>query len=489
MGACGGSRGGLTAPARAKGGLAGPLVALVEYGRLEGTCSPTADQPVEIRSEGTRSPTADRACRDHRSEGTRWPTADRACRDHRSEGARSGHRRSSLSRSPPAKAPARPPPIEPVEITASEGTRSATADRACRDHRSEGTRSATADRACRDHRSEGTRSPTADRACRDHRSQRRDPPSTASQIVHFASTPPTPEPRCPQRGSGPIGLSVAGGRVGPTMTSTIEPAPIQDGDDPAAVLGYARAQKRVEDDAARQVMRAAARWAAMHSVDSLVGPVDEWHETCLPLGGEGCPEVAEFAVTEFAAALGRSTESGRRYLSHAVEGHYRLRDCWARLEAGELPAWRLGFIADRTLCLPPDAAAFVDAMVAPFAHSIGPAQLGRLIEEAKARFDPDATEAERQAAAAGRALRHRPGPGGGDGPGPGRRRPRPRRRPGPRSRDRRRRPPPAPARLHRVPRRTPRHRRRQPGPPPAAPRPPGRRPRQRAGTPDPAPQA
>ena len=70
----------------------------------------------------------------------------------------------------------------------------------------------------------------------------------------------------------------------------------------------------------------------------------------LPLGGEGCPEVAEFAVIEFAAALGRSTESGRRYLSHAVEGHYRLPRCWARLEAGELPAWRLCFIADRTLC-------------------------------------------------------------------------------------------------------------------------------------------
>ena len=35
----------------------------------------------------------------------------------------------------------------------------------------------------------------------------------------------------------------------------------------------------------------------------------------------------------------------------------------------------------------------------PFAHSIGPAQLGRLIEEAKARFDPEATEAERLAAA------------------------------------------------------------------------------------------
>ena len=62
------------------------------------------------------------------------------------------------------------------------------------------------------------------------------------------------------------------------------------------MLAYARAQKRVEDDAAREVFKAAARWAAMHSGDSLVGPVDEWHESGLPLGGEGCPEVAEFAV-------------------------------------------------------------------------------------------------------------------------------------------------------------------------------------------------
>ena len=183
------------------------------------------------------------------------------------------------------------------------------------------------------------------------------------------------------------------------MTSTLDPLQLSGADDPAGVLAHARAQKQVEDDAAREVFKAAARWASMHSSESLVGPVDEWHESCLPLGGEGCPEVAEFAVIEFAAALGRSTESGRRYLSHAVEGCYRLPRCWARLEAGQLPAWRLAFIADRTLCLSPEAAAFVDAKVAAFAHSIGPAQLGRLIEEAKARFDPEATEAERLAAA------------------------------------------------------------------------------------------
>ena len=99
------------------------------------------------------------------------------------------------------------------------------------------------------------------------------------------------------------------------------------------MLAYARAQKQVEDDAAREVLKAARRWAAMHSAESLVGPVDEWHESCLPLGGEGCPEVAEFAVTEFAAALGRSTDSGRRYLSLAVECCYRLTECWKQMLA------------------------------------------------------------------------------------------------------------------------------------------------------------
>src|SRR3954447_25041501 len=140
------------------------------------------------------------------------------------------------------------------------------------------------------------------------------------------------------------------------MTTTTEPLVLDGADDPAAVLGYAREQKRIEDAAAREVMKAAARWAGMHSADSLVGPVEEWHEQALPLGGEGCPEVAEFAVMEFAAALGKSTPAGRTYLAQAVEARYRLTGCWARLEAGDLAAWKLGFIAERTISLSPAAA-------------------------------------------------------------------------------------------------------------------------------------
>src|SRR4051794_14888455 len=188
------------------------------------------------------------------------------------------------------------------------------------------------------------------------------------------------------------------------MTSTTHPPLLDGADDPAAVLAYARREKQVEEQAARNVMRAAARWAAMHTAESLVGPVDEWHERALPLGREGCPTVAEFAVTEFATALGKSTPAGRSYLAQAIEARYRLTGCWKRLEAGQLPAWKLGFIAERTLTLSPAAAAFVDQHLAPVAHKIGPAQLTRLIDEAVARFDPDRAEAQRVAAADVRGL-------------------------------------------------------------------------------------
>jgi hypothetical protein len=97
--------------------------------------------------------------------------------------------------------------------------------------------------------------------------------------------------------------------------------------------------------------------------------------------------------------LGKTTEAGRRYLSQAIEARYRLRHCWDRLVAGVLPAWKLAKIADQTMSLSPDAAAFVDAHVAHVAHKVGFAQLDRLIQEAIARFDPARTEAERQAAA------------------------------------------------------------------------------------------
>src|SRR5689334_16499835 len=118
------------------------------------------------------------------------------------------------------------------------------------------------------------------------------------------------------------------------MTSIPDLQPLIGCDDPASVLGYARDRKRAAADAEREVARASAKWLAMHSTESLVGPVDSWHERSLPLGGEGSPEVAEFCVPEYAAALGLSPEAGRNRLALYAEGFYRLTRCWTRLEQG-----------------------------------------------------------------------------------------------------------------------------------------------------------
>ena len=153
----------------------------------------------------------------------------------------------------------------------------------------------------------------------------------------------------------------------------------------------------------------------MHSTDSideaemLVGYGDQG----MPLAGAGAPLVAEFAVTEFAAAIGLSTDAGKAYVGQALELRHRLPRVWRRVVRGDLKAWQARRIADRTLLLSREAAAFVDAHVAPTAHKIGPYQLHALVEKAIADHMPDLAEERRLAKADGRyftieASRHSP---------------------------------------------------------------------------------
>ena len=89
-------------------------------------------------------------------------------------------------------------------------------------------------------------------------------------------------------------------------------------------------------------------------------------------------------------------------IAAAVELKYRLAAVWARVQAGDLEAWRARRIAEATFGLSREAAAFVDAQVAPFAHRIGIAALERLVAEAIARFMPDQALADAANAADGR---------------------------------------------------------------------------------------
>jgi hypothetical protein len=109
--------------------------------------------------------------------------------------------------------------------------------------------------------------------------------------------------------------------------------------------------------------------------------------------------VSEFAVAELATALGLSSGSGRNLVAHALELAHRLPKLWTRVQSGSLAPWRARRIAEETLCLSPEAAAYVDQALAPFAHRIGLAQTQRTVDEAIARFMPEFARERRDRAA------------------------------------------------------------------------------------------
>src|SRR3954470_2527536 len=173
--------------------------------------------------------------------------------------------------------------------------------------------------------------------------------------------------------------------------------------DAAAVLASARRARATANAAEAQVLADAVAWAHLHHVtdpdQASTVLVEHGHDTGIPIAGDGAPFVSEFAVAEFASALGLSAGAGRNLVGQALELAHRLPKLWARVQAGSLAPWRARRVAEQTLSLSMEAATYVDQMLAPFAHRTGPSQTQRLVEEAIARYMP-AYAAERRERAA-----------------------------------------------------------------------------------------
>ncbi len=135
-------------------------------------------------------------------------------------------------------------------------------------------------------------------------------------------------------------------------------------------------------------LTAGVEWAALHEPTG-TGDAAYWWEAgrVVPLAGEGAPEIAEYAIGEFAAALGVSTEAGRRLIGHGLEVAWRLPNLWKQLQAGRVPAWRATRVADATVTLSRAAAGFVDRQVAAVAGRVSLPQLDHLVLEAKIRVE------------------------------------------------------------------------------------------------------
>ena len=194
--------------------------------------------------------------------------------------------------------------------------------------------------------------------------------------------------------------------------SAQDSAPVPTGD----LLTSIRDLDRAADQADRDRFIAIAAWADAHTTgrllpdlygtysladdDAMTEAENAWvarfgmpgADTMLELAGPGAPEVSEFAVIELAAALGRSTDSGRMLLSDAVEAKHRLPKIWQRLVDGQVQVWRVRRVTEVTRPLTQEAAAFVDAHLAHVVHTASFATVKRLAAEAAARFDPETTE-------------------------------------------------------------------------------------------------
>jgi hypothetical protein len=163
---------------------------------------------------------------------------------------------------------------------------------------------------------------------------------------------------------------------------------------PADLIQVMRAETQAAVAGEVRRLHAVLEWCVIHATD------DEGEASFgdhgIALAGDGAPWVREFAVMELGAALGMSTDSAKRYVGAALEVRYRLPRIWQRVAAGKVPFWKARRIAERTMCLPPAGAAFVDQRVAFCAHSVSYAELDRQVDAAQAAFDPEAAEKARR---------------------------------------------------------------------------------------------
>lgn len=173
----------------------------------------------------------------------------------------------------------------------------------------------------------------------------------------------------------------------------MEPLDFDALDDAASMLAAMRRRREDENRAAADVLVLAAKYAAMHTVDSIAESARldaaTFGDRELALAGEGAPLVSESAAVELAAALGLSTHAGKKLLGEAIELRYRLKHVWARVLDATLPAWKARRIAEKTTVLASEAARWVDRQIGPDAHAVGPTRLDRMIEDAIALFEPD----------------------------------------------------------------------------------------------------
>lgn len=166
-------------------------------------------------------------------------------------------------------------------------------------------------------------------------------------------------------------------------------------------------QVRLEADAAQ--MRLAAHWADLYSADAAehAGRALGGMERTKRLGGDGTPEVLEFAASEFGAVQDMHPVAAENLIRDCLNLRHRHPLLQARIDDGGVPVWKAREVAKRVDAagLSREQAMWVDEQTTPVISTLPWSRFSDVLDAKIIEADPAAEDARRKAAAAERFVR------------------------------------------------------------------------------------
>lgn len=153
-----------------------------------------------------------------------------------------------------------------------------------------------------------------------------------------------------------------------------------------------------------EVLVLAAGWADVHDIDTAAPGYQPLVERAASYGGDGCPDVSEYAVHELGALRGTSSGTAEQLLADALDLRHRHPRLWVRVRRGEVHAWQAVRVARACHTLGRDAAALVDLAVTGHLGQLPWGRFVRVLQAAVLQADPAQAEARADEARRARGV-------------------------------------------------------------------------------------
>lgn len=159
---------------------------------------------------------------------------------------------------------------------------------------------------------------------------------------------------------------------------------------------------RAETAAGCRLLEIAAAWADTHPAEGIVHEhtlLAEAGEHSMHFGGDGTPDVAEFAPAELGVEIGHNPHQAAALIADALDLRHRHPHLWQRIRHGNVAPAQARRVAARTRTLSIEQAAHIDTRIAATVGTLSRKRLDTLLDAEILRVDRDRVEAETQRAA------------------------------------------------------------------------------------------